>query len=99
MEKDKLIEKLSKEQDIAAWKDLRIHAARDAILMVANDITLTEVGAEFAADNKDMVSIWIKEKTIKKLDKDFLNMMETQMEKKYHFIIVQPFVLIQEILN
>jgi len=99
MDKEKLIEKLTQEQDIAAWKDLRIHAARDAILMVANDITLAEVGAEFAADNKDMVSIWITEKTVKKLDEQFLNKMETQMEKKYHFIIVQPFVLIQEILN
>ena len=99
MDKQKLIEKLEKEQEVATWRDLRVHSARGAILLIGNGISLAEVGAEFAIDNKLQVAKWITEQTIKKPDQDFLNDMEKNLEKQFSFIIIQPYVLIHELLN
>ncbi len=99
MEKTNLIKKLDSEQDIAPWKDLRVHATRDALLLISNGLSLGEVGAEFTLDNKELVAIWINDKAIQKPDQDFLNEMEKSMEKKFSFLIVQPYVLIHELLN
>lgn len=99
MEKKQMVKKLGDEQDVASWKDLRIHATRDAILLVSNGVPLAEVAAEFALDNKEQVAMWIENKDIQKPDSEFLNEMEKNMEKQFAFIIVQPFVLIHDLLN
>ncbi len=99
MNRKELQTKLQSEQNIAPWKDLRPHAARGAIILVNNRLSLVDVGIEFALDNKEQVAQWIAEELISKPDQDFLNQLEKEFEKKFSFLIIQPFVLIQQLLN
>ena len=94
-----LADKLKGEMEIAAWKDLRTHVARDGILLISPSLDLVEVGVAFAQDNKHKVQQWLEQLLIKKPDTTFLNQMESKLDKRFSFLILQPFVLVQELLN
>ncbi len=51
------------EQDLAEvhWPWLRPHARRGALILVADDLDLVDVGASVAEDDRARVSAWIGE--------------------------------------
>lgn len=94
-----LKEKLS--QDIAdiSWQDLLPHAKRDAIIVVKEELDLSEVGIAIAEDNTNSVQGWITEQSIAKPTAKQLTNWNNEPQKQFTTLIVQPFVIVKEVKN
>lgn len=94
-----LKEKLS--QDIAdiSWQDLLPHAKRDAIIVVKEELDLSEVGIAIAEDNTNSVQGWITEQSISKPTAKQLTNWNNEPQKQFTTLIVQPFVIVKEVKN
>ncbi len=76
------------------WNALKPHASRDALIVVNPLLDLVKVGVAIAEDDKQSVGHWINEQLISKPSADDLGNWNTQPEKMFKTLIVQPFVLI-----
>ena len=92
-----LKEKLEKDVADISWKDLQPHAKRDAIIVIKDDLDLLEVAAAIAEDNTVSVQAWITSKSISKPTSQQLTDWNQTPEKQFSTLIVQPFVVIQEV--
>ena len=81
----------------AEWKWLSPHANRDAVVLVDQKLELAEVGAALATDDVTTVNRWIEEELIKKPTPDQLETWDQDSEKRFQSLIVQPFVLVQDL--
>ena len=91
-----LREQLTAAQDEAAWEWLEPHAKRDAIIWVAQDIALVDVGMAIASDNTTQVQRWIDEQVIRKPDAEQLGQWNEDSSVRFQSLIVAPFVLIKD---
>ena len=87
------------EKDIAdiSWHDLQPHAKRDAVIVVEEKLDLPEVAAAIAEDNTASVQKWIATRSISKPTAEQLTDWNTTPQKQFTALIVQPFVVIQEV--
>ena len=99
MEREQLKKKFKKEYDVVKWDTIKEHLVRDAVIIVSPELNIVESAIEIAQDHIDVVSGWLKEKKIYKPDQAILNEWEKNPEKCFGFIIVQPYVLIQEVFQ
>ena len=99
MDQEQLKKKFKEEFDLAKWKDLKEHITRNAIILISPELNITDAAVEIAQDHVDLVSTWLQEKKIAKPDQELLDEWEKNPDKHFGFIIVQPYVLIQEILQ
>lgn len=83
--------------DEAAWEWLKPHAQRDVVICVAPPLSLVEVGAAIANDDTIAVNRWIGEQQIQKPTTEQLSAWNAQPEQRFQALIVQPYVLIQEL--
>jgi hypothetical protein len=90
-------EQLSQDMADVAWKDLLPHAKRDAVIVVEKELDLTDVGVAIAQDNTTSVQNWIENKSIYKPSSEQLADWNQNLDKQFTTLIVQPFVIIQEI--
>ena len=81
----------------AKWQDLIPHAQRDAIIIVTDHLDLLEVGVAIAQDDTNAVQHWISEALIDKPSPKQLTTWNADPSTMFKTLIVQPFVLIQEI--
>lgn len=81
------------------WETLIPHAKRDAIIVVDNALDLVEVGVAIAEDNAALVKNWLSELLLHKPSQEELNDWNTQPEKQFNTLIVQPFVLVSAIAD
>lgn len=77
------------------WRELRIHLQRDAIIVVADELDLIDVGVAVAEDNKKLVEKWIAAGQLGKPNEQQLESWEREPEISFQMLIVQPFILIQ----
>jgi hypothetical protein len=82
--------------DEAAWDWLMPHAEQDALVMVAPDLDLLDVGVAIASDNTLSVQHWISEQLLYKPSPEQLADWNTQQSKRFNALIVRPYVLVQE---
>lgn len=61
------------------------------------DLTIVDVALSLALDDTKSLQAWLDLKLVSKPDKSLLDHLDSMEEKKYRFVIVQPFVLIQEL--
>ncbi|GAB1543801.1 DUF2288 domain-containing protein [Scytonema sp. NUACC21] len=87
---------LTENLDEAAWEWLIPHVQRDAVIVVAAGLDLLEVGVAIASDRVAEVQVWIDEALITKPSVAQVGKWNTQKEKRFNTLIVQPFVLVQE---
>lgn len=92
-----LKETLAKDVADITWKDLLPHAKRDAIIVVQNDLKLTEVAVAIAEDNTVSVQEWIGKQSIAKPTSEQLTAWNQSPEKQFLALIVQPFVVVKEV--
>lgn len=88
---------LSNNLDRAQWEWLIPHVKRDAVVVVHQQLDLVEVGEALASDNVSSVQRWISEQLIGKPSSEQLSDWNQNSQKEFQTLIVQPFVLIQEI--
>jgi hypothetical protein len=86
------------EQDVAdiSWKELQVHAKRDAIIVIFDELELSTVAVAIAEDNTASVQKWIGEEAIAKPTAQQLTDWNQNPEKQFVALIVQPFVVVKE---
>ena len=88
---------LAASMDEAEWNWLMPHVQRDVVVVVDKNLDLLDVGVAIASDNVSSVQHWIGEQLIHKPsleDKEAWNRTQT---KRFNALIVQPYVLVQEL--
>jgi hypothetical protein len=88
---------LAENLDEAEWEWLIPHVRRDAVVIVANQLDLLEVGVAIASDNIAIVQNWISEELIAKPSTTQLSDWNGDRTKRFNTLIVQPYVLVQEL--
>ncbi|APR77700.1 Hypothetical protein A7982_03047 [Minicystis rosea] len=81
------------------WSDLAAHAARDALIIVADDLDMLDVGVAVATDDASRVGRWIEEQRLKKPTSQDLARFRAEPEAKFESLIVQPFVLVRPLIR
>ena len=94
-----LHEQLSQDIDLARWDWLESHVQRDAIILVDPGLELADVGVAIATDNTQLVQHWIAEQLLVKPTQTQIIEWDAQKGKAFQALIVQPYVLLQEIAN
>lgn len=93
-----LREELAESLDQAEWDWLAPHAKRDSLIVVTAGLDLLDVGVAIANDNVSSVQRWIEESLIQKPSPLQLTAWNQNQSKRFNTLIVQPYVLVQEIL-
>lgn len=92
-----LREELAASLDEAEWEWLKPHVQRDSVVVVAPALDLVDVGVALASDNVSTVQHWLSEELIGKPSLDQRQSWDSDRTKRFTALIVQPFVLVQEI--
>lgn len=84
--------------DEAEWTWLEPHARRDSLIIVSPGLDLVDVGMAIASDNTLYVQRWIEEALLQKPTPSQLSDWELDQAKRFNALIVQPYVLAQELV-
>jgi len=87
---------LAESLDEAEWEWLIPHVRRDAVVVVAEQMDLLDVGVAIASDNVTSVQQWIDQQLIYKPSATQLSDWNSDRNKRFNTLIVQPYVLVQE---
>lgn len=85
--------------DEAEWEWLIPHVKRDAVIVVSLGLNLLDVGVAIAGDNIPAVQVWIDEQLLTKPTTEQLSEWNGNPQKRFQTLIVQPYVLVQEIVD
>jgi hypothetical protein len=83
--------------DQAEWAWLKPHLHRDAVWMVRAPIDLLQVARDIAEDHALKIQAFLNEGSLFKLDSVQIELWNQDPLKKFNIVIVQPFVLVQEL--
>ncbi len=79
-----------------SWDMLAPHFARGALFLAASTLELRAVGEAIAKDQASTVAAWLESSELKRpSDEDVAQWAQQGGEEFAHFIIVQPYVIIQ----
>ncbi|MEL7037123.1 MAG: DUF2288 domain-containing protein [Cyanobacteria bacterium J06592_8] len=92
-----LREQLTENLDEAIWEWLIPHQERDVIVIVTGELDLLDVGEAIANDNTSSVEHWINEQLIYKPSPQQVSDWNENRSKRFNALIVDPFVLVQEL--
>jgi len=92
-----MVESFKRDLAEANWRELKIHLQRDVIIVVAADLDLIEAAVAVADDDKTQVEVWIGENRLAKPTEDQLKIWEEKPDNLFKMLIVQPFILVQNI--
>jgi hypothetical protein len=87
---------LSSNLDEAEWEWLIPHVQRDAVIVVAQDLDLLDVGVAIASDNVSSVQQWIDQQLMAKPSTTQMGNWNSDRTKRFQTLILQPYVLVQE---
>ncbi|MFB6277521.1 MAG: DUF2288 domain-containing protein [Halothece sp.] len=79
------------------WEWLKPHAQRDALIIVSPSLDIIEVGVAIANDQTESVQQWIQNEQLQKPSANQLSLWNGQPTKAFNTLIVQPYVLVQEL--
>lgn len=88
---------LAENLDEAEWEWLIPHVQRDAVVVVANELDLLDVGVAIALNNVSTVQHWISEQLLAKPSTIQMSNWNGDRTKRFNSLIVQPYVLVQEL--
>lgn len=77
------------------WSDLSAHAARDGLILVAEDLDLVEVGAAFASNDVARVGAWIDAGQLTKPTDADLARWSLEAGMRFLSVVVAPYVLVR----
>ncbi len=85
--------------DLAEWKLLMPHLNRDALVVVAPGLDLLEAGLAVAQDEVQTIQGWLSQNRLAKPSAAQIETWNESPDRKFRILIVQPYVLIQEIIQ
>ncbi|HEY9657750.1 MAG TPA: DUF2288 domain-containing protein [Allocoleopsis sp.] len=94
---DDLRTELAEMLDEAEWDWLIPHAQRDAVVIVAPGLDLLDVGVALASDNVSAVQHWISEQLLIKPSPEQMADWGNDRTRRFNALIVQPYVLVQDL--
>ncbi len=94
-----MVESFKRDLAGVSWRELKIHLQRDAIIIISAEIDLIEAAIAVAEDDKIQVEVWIDAGHLAKPTEKQLGIWEQEEDKPFQMLIVQPFILIQEIVH
>lgn len=94
-----IIESFQRDLAEVSWRELRVHQQRDAIIMIAGELDLIEAAVAVADDEKDKVEQWVAAGLVGKPDKEQVEAWESDLDRPFRMLIVQPFILIQSVYS
>jgi hypothetical protein len=94
-----LREKLQQQLDEAEWEWLIPHVQKDAVIVIAENLDLLDVGEAIASDKILSVQHWIDEQLLAKPTIDQVGEWNLNREKRFNALIVEPYVIIKEIIT
>jgi hypothetical protein len=77
------------------WSDLRAHAARDALIVVAPGLDLLDAGVAVASDDAGRVDAWIHDGLLAKPTAEDLARWPAEPLAVFESLVVAPFVLVR----
>lgn len=83
--------------DEAEWQWLLPHVRRDCLIIVTPELNIVDVGAAIANNDVPLVQNWINQQLIHKPSLTQMADWQANLSKRFNALIVQPFVLIQEL--
>ncbi|MGB3404938.1 MAG: DUF2288 domain-containing protein [Microcoleaceae cyanobacterium] len=92
-----LREQLAENLDEAIWEWLIPHQEKDKVVLVAQQLDLLDVGEAIASDNVTLVQQWMSDMWVYKPSEEQVSVWNDHRSKRFNALIVQPFVLVQEI--
>ena len=81
------------------FSDVRAHLERDAVFVVAADLSLVTCGVAVAMDDVANVKAWIDAGSLRKPSAKERESWPTQADRTWTAVVVAPFVLIQDPLS
>lgn len=81
----------------AEWQWLKPHLERGSLITVAPAIDLAEAGERMAADDAELVGVWISSGSIGKPTAEDIAAWDRTPAKKFLMLVISPYVLIQAI--
>ncbi len=94
---ENLKEKLKNEIEKVTWPLLEEHNKREALLIVDLELDLVEVAAAVAEDDVENVKAWLSSEKLLRPTEQMVQSYEENPELGFKFIIIQPYVIAQEI--
>lgn len=91
--------KLRSEVHSVAWPALEVFAGKGTLLRVATSLDIVEVGARMAEDDRPQVEEWLLAGLLDRPDAELLARWRSEPQTTFAFLIVQPYVLAQEMLQ
>lgn len=92
-----LKDELKESIDEARWEWLSPHADRDAVIIVSKSLDLVEVGYAIANDQASSVGQWIEDSLLYKPSIEQKIVWDSDQTKRFKALILQPYVLVQEL--
>jgi hypothetical protein len=92
-----LRKELSETLDEAEWEWLIPHVQRDAVILVSLNLDLIDVAEAIATDNTITVQEWIENQLLSKPSNTQMGEWNSDRQKRFNTLILQPYVLVQEI--
>jgi len=77
------------------WSDLRAHAARDAVILVADDLDLIDVGVALGSNDVAAVDGWIRAGKLTKPTAEDLERWPLDVGMRFLSVVVAPYVLVR----
>jgi hypothetical protein len=90
---------LTETLDEAEWDWLAPHARRDSLIIVHSGLDLVDVGIAIANDDTTCVQRWIAESLVYKPSPEQLSLWNQNQAKRFTALIIQPYVLAQEMAS
>jgi hypothetical protein len=97
--KNELLENFEKELDQTEWLLLEPHHNKETLYYISNGIELTEVAMKIAQDDVKAIKQYLDQSTMSKPTSDQIKLWKEEPLKQFNFLIIQPYVIFNEILN
>jgi len=96
---DDLRDKIDKDIDVTTWKDLRPHAARDKVFLVAPSVPLLDAAVAIASDDAEKVGAWVASGELTRPTAAQLGAWESSLDKPFDCVVLSPYVVATERLE
>ncbi|TNF33479.1 MAG: DUF2288 family protein [Deltaproteobacteria bacterium] len=96
---DDLREKLAGDIDVTTWRDLRTHAARDRVFLVAPSVPLLDAAVAIGSDDAEKVGAWVASGALTRPTATQLAAWEKTLDKPFDCVILSPYVVAAERLD
>ena len=93
---DDLREKLSRDLDVTTWRELRTHAARDRVFLVAPSVPLLDAAVAIGSDDADRVGAWVRSGALTRPTAEQLTAWERALDKPFDCLVLSPYVVAAE---